>query len=223
MHHPKRFDQFKKLLEIPAFYHYFRQLLLLGMPLKEWAGIGNYYQKEERIADLGCGPSDILRYLEKNKKPEFYLGIDISDRYIQQAKSKAQSLQLKAEFLVMDLNQLKNDPAVQARLKEVLTLYKISTVNLFGVIHHLDDQSVLTSLNSVFDSETVKALNTEDVLYIEGNLMNNFYASLDRGDFVRNELEYDALIRKSRWKNIDKIWTQAGVAQVKYLHYRLSK
>jgi SAM-dependent methyltransferase len=193
------------------------------MPLKEWAGIGNYYKKEERIADLGCGPSDILRYLEKNRKPEFYLGIDISDRYLKHARSKAMELQLKAEFLIINLDQLKDDPAVRAKLKEVLNFYKITTVNLFGVIHHLDDISVLATLNTVFEADSVKSLNSQDVLFIEGNSINNFYASLDRGDFVRSELEYDELLRKSRWKNFDKIRTKAGVSRVNYLHYKLTK
>lgn len=213
----------KKLLSIPSFYHYSRQFLLGGMPLKKWAEYGNYYQPNERIADLGCGPSDILRYIDKNKLPGFYLGIDISSRYLKQAELKAQKLNLKYRFIRLDLSQLTADQNIQSQLIGILNEYQITTVNLFGVIHHIDDQAVITTLNTVYAAGTVRSLNTQDVLHIDQNKINNFYASLDRGEYVRKEHQYDTMIQKTNWPHIDKKWSSAGVQPVKYIHYRLSK
>lgn len=213
----------KKLLSIPSFYHYSRQILLLGLPLKKWAEYGNYYQPGERIADLGCGPSDILRYVDRNKLPGFYLGIDISSRYLVQAELKAKKLNLNYKFVHLDLSRLSTDQDIRSRLIGILNEYQISTVNLFGVIHHIDDRSVITTLNTVYVAETVRSLNTQDVLVMDNNPINNFYASLDRGEYIRNEDQYDALIKKTNWPKADKQWSRAGIKQVKYIHYRLSK
>lgn len=213
----------KRLLSIPWFYHYVRQILLLGMPLKTWAEYGNYFKPSERIADLGCGPADILRYLDYDHKPSFYLGIDFSTAYLQQAELKANKLKLSAEFLTIDLSLLTRDPTIQHQLIEVFNRHTISTINLFGFIHHLDDSMVLSILETAYQAKTVHSLNTQDVLIQPRNPINNFYASLDRGDYVRTESQYDDLLQKSSWKKITKNWSHAGIAQVKYLHYRLSK
>jgi SAM-dependent methyltransferase len=213
----------KRFLSNPGFYHFSRQFLLLGMPLKKWAEYGNYFNSEERIADLGCGPADILRFLNKNQLPAFYLGIDTSDHYLYRAKQRAASIGLQAHFINLDLNSLADSYSVKMQLVKTLTDNTITTVNLFGVIHHLDDQAILNTLNIIYDCHTIKSLNTQDVLMIPGNAVNNFYASLDRGGFVRTENQYDALIHKSNWKNIEKRWTKAGVGKVKYIHYKLKK
>lgn len=213
----------KRLLSNPFFYHYARQVLLLGMPLRTWAAFGNYYNKNERIADLGCGPADILRYADPLHKPAFYLGIDISDRYLKQAAMRAAKIKLPAGFIKLNLDQLTKNEELKTQLVNSLKAYRITTVNLFGIIHHLEDQTVVASLNAVFDAATVRSLNTQDVLWIAGNRVNNFYASLDRGEYVRTEDQYDALFKKSKWENIEKAWSRAGVPQVKYIHYRLTK
>jgi len=60
-------------------------------------------------------------------------------------------------------------------------------------------------------------------LVMDNNKINNFYASLDRGEYVRTEQEYDDLMDNTTWDKKDKKWSQAGVSKVKYIHYRLSK
>lgn len=215
--------QIQRILDIPTCYHYIRQILLLGMPLKAWASYGNYDKSHERIADLGCGPSDILRYVNRDHMPAFYLGIDISDRYLRHARAKAAQVGIDSKFLTLDLSMLKADPAIRLDLLRILNDYQITTVNLFGVLHHIDDAGVISTLNTLYDAPSIKSLNTEDVLWIKSNIINNFYASLDRGTYVREEQEYDALISQTKWKSIEKVWSHAGVWPVKYLHYRLSK
>ena len=214
---------FQNLLSHPGFYHYARQILLLGMPLKKWAEYGNYFDPDERIADLGCGPADILRFVDSKRKPDFYLGIDISDRYLRQAARKADRIGLASKFIRLDLSELSSDEKLQIQLIELLSEYKITTVNLFGVLHHIDDRSVISTLQVVSKGAMVKSLNTQDVLTIPDQHINNFYVSLDRGGHVRDEDHYDALIKKTPWTLRDKKGSQAGVRSVKYIHYRLHK
>lgn len=213
----------KKLLSNPFFYHYSRQFLLLGLPLKAWAAYGNYYNKNERIADLGCGPADILRSIDTLNKPAFYLGIDHSGRYLKHAALRADKIKLPSKFLNLNLDLLSANEEIKTQLVNSLDENQITTVNLFGVIHHLHDYAVVTTLNAVFDSASIRSLNTQDVLLLARNPVNNFYASLDRGEYVRTEDQYDALFKKSKWKKMDKSWSRAGVRKVKYIHYRLTK
>ncbi|MEO5581105.1 MAG: class I SAM-dependent methyltransferase [Saprospiraceae bacterium] len=217
------FNQFKKLLSIPSIYHYARQILLLGMPLRKWAEIGNYYVENERIADLGCGPSDILRYIDQQQKPAFYLGVDVAERYLKRGEELAKNKQINSQFIHIDLGLLNDNHVVRDELIRTLNTYQITTVNLFGVLHHIDDPSVMITLNLVFNIPSVKHVNTQDVLMIENNRINNFYSSLDRGHYIRTEKQYDELIKKTNWLNIDKKWTKAGMSKVKYIHYQLSK
>ncbi len=193
------------------------------MPMKEWARYGNYFQPHERIADLGCGPSDILRFLEDSTKPDFYLGIDTSEQYLKRAESRARSKQITSKFVTIDLNQLTENKSIQQQLIGLLEEHNITTVNLFGIMHHLNDDAVIQTLNTVFAASTVMFVNTQDVLIIERQAVNNFYVKLDRGDFVRTELEYDALMKKVKWKKINKLWSVAGIRFVKYIHYQLRK
>lgn len=220
---PKMIARLKKLLANPFFYHYSRQVLLLGMPLKTWAAYGNYYNKNERIADLGCGPADILRFTNPSNKPAFYLGIDQSGRYLKRAASRAAQKNIPSAFIKLNLDLLPSNEGIKTQLIRSLDEYQITTVNLFGVLHHLNDLAVITTLNAVFDSASVRSLNTQDVLFLTRNPINNFYASIDRGEYVRTEAQYDALLNKSKWQKMDKAWSRAGVHKVKYIHYRLKK
>lgn len=213
----------KQFLSKPGFYHYSRQILLLGMPLRKWAELGNYYKPGERIADLGCGPSDILRFLRKGQLPEFYLGIDISDVYMDRAKQRTTKMGLNAQFITLDLTSLIGSTTINAELIKVLNDNKITTVNMFGILHHIDNRSALYILNTIYQCHSVRSLTTQDVLVLDGNIINNFYVSLDRGNHVRSESEFDALMNQSDWQNIEKCWSKAGVSKVKYIHYRLKK
>ncbi len=190
------------------------------MPLRNWAEIGNYYVDDERIADVGCGPSDILRYINPQKKPAFYLGIDLSKEYLNYGEIRARKLKLDSKFIEMNLNFLSKDQSVDRKFIDGLSENKISTVNLFGVLHHIDDQSVIATLDAVYSAGCVRSVNTQDVL-INDNAINNFFVKLDRGEHVRTEAQYDELLGKTKWNKIEKLWTRAGLHAVRYIHYKL--
>jgi SAM-dependent methyltransferase len=180
-------------------------------------------QRNERIADIGCGPADILRFIDPMLKPEYYLGIDISEDYISQAAKKAEQLQMRADFMTLDLEKLPHSDFVQGQLTTLLEQKKISTVLLLGVIHHIDDEAVSLIMNLFGQIKSIKRVITQDVLSIPGNHINNFYASLDRGMYIRDEPALDLLIKKFEWGKIEKVWTNPGINSIKYIHYKLSK
>ena len=213
----------KSILSRPELYYYIRQSILGGMPFKQWLSLYRMNQRNERIADIGCGPADILRFIDPMLKPEYYLGIDISEDYISQAAKKAEQLQMRADFMTLDLEKLPHSDFVQGQLTTLLEQKKISTVLLLGVIHHIDDEAVSLIMNLFGQIKSIKRVITQDVLSIPGNHINNFYASLDRGMYIRDEPALDLLIKKFEWGKIEKVWTNPGINSIKYIHYKLSK
>jgi len=218
-----KLQKMSSLLSNPSFYYYARQIALCGLPFREWVSMYRLNCNQERIADIGCGPADILRYVNPKSTPEYYLGIDISDKYIKQAKSKTIRLGVDSDFITLDLEQLPYNQSLQDTLVNLLDEKNISTVLLLGLLHHIDDDSVTTMLNIFFTMPKVKFVITQDVLTIPGNLINNYFASRDRGNYVRNEGSYDNLIGLTSWKIDKKLWTHPGLSSIKYIHYKLSR
>ena len=216
-------NHIKRILSHPACYHYIRQVMTGGLPFREWIRLYGFDDTNERIADLGCGPSDILRYLSPECRPGFYLGIDISDRYLDSARRRAKKVGLNAEFHALDLARLPHDRDVQKKLIDLLESRKIDRVLLLGVLHHIDDESALATLNLVHQAATVRSLITADVVQIAGHSLNNLYCQMDRGEFIRNDAGYDALIAKSAWRISGKRWTSPRASFIKNLHYVLGK
>jgi hypothetical protein len=130
---------------------------------------------------------------------------------------------VNAEFHALDLVRLPHDRAVQSQLVDLLEAQKISRVLLMGVLHHIDNESALATLNLVHRVASVRSLITADVIRIPGRFLNNLYCRLDRGEFIRDEAGYDALIAKSAWRISGKRWTVPGASFVKNLHYILGK
>lgn len=194
-----------------------------GLPFREWIRLYGFDDINQRIADLGCGPSDILRYLSSECRPDLYLGIDISERYLDSARRRAARAGMNAEFYTVDLERLPHNRDVQKKLIGLLEDRKINRVILMGVLHHIDDKSVLATLNLVHQVATVNSLITADVVEIPGHFLNNLYCRLDRGTFIRDEAGYDTLIAKSVWSISRKHWTTPGASFVKNLHYVLEK
>lgn len=213
----------KRILNHPACYHYIRQIMSGGLPFREWVRFYGFDDANERIADLGCGPADILRYLSPARRPGFYLGIDISDPYLESARRRAARAGLNAEFCALDLARIPHDREMQRQLVSLLKDRKITRVLLLGVLHHIDDESAIATLNVVHQAPTVRKLMTYDMVNIPGHIINSWYCRLDRGAFVRSESGYDALMGKSVWRACHKRWTTPRVAFVKFIHYILEK
>lgn len=216
-------NRIKRILSHPVCYHYIRQIMTGGLPFREWIRLYGFDDPHQCIADLGCGPADILRYLSPDCRPGFYMGVDISERYLDSARRRAAKAGVDAEFYALDLARLPHDREVQKRLVDLLESRKISRVLLMGVLHHIDDQSARTTLETIYQAATVQSLIIADVVKIQGRFLNNMYCRMDRGEFIRSEAGYDALIAKSAWRIRSKHWTTPGASFVKNLHYILEK
>jgi SAM-dependent methyltransferase len=73
-----------------------------------------------RLLDLGCGPGELLTYLDDVR----YVGVDTSTDYIERARAQFGE---RGEFRVGDATRLDAD------------LRGFDVVVAFGVLHHLDD------------------------------------------------------------------------------------
>ena len=211
------------ILSHPACYHYLRQLMTGGLPFREWTRLYGLTDPNERVADIGCGPADILRYVNRGERPAFYLGLDISDRYLDAARGRAKRAGIDADFLRLDLDRLPFDSAVQEQLVDALDRAQATRVLLLGVIHHIDDAAAATTLSLVHRAPTVRALVTQDVVMLPGPSLNNYLAARDRGQHVRDEAGYDALASSSPWASHEKHWTRPNLPSVRYLHYVFKK
>ncbi len=154
----------RRFLANPTFYHYIRQIATGGLPFRQWVRLYGLDSPTERVADLGCGPADILRYLDGSHRPEFYLGIDISQPYLEAARHRAGAAGIPARFLKLDLDRLPSDPSVQQSLVELLEAEQIKRVLLLGVLHHIPDDSAATTLELIHRVPCVESLITQDVI-----------------------------------------------------------
>jgi SAM-dependent methyltransferase len=212
-----------ELLSNPGLYHHLRQILTGGMPFGRWVELYGLDDPTERVADIGCGPSDILRYVRPGSGPNFYVGVDLSERYLGVAEKRARRLGVESKFIRMDLDHLATDAALQRELIETLEKHRITRVLLLGVLHHISDDAGRTTLNLAHDVATVDSVVTSDVVYVPDGTLNNLLCDWDRGEFVRDEQGYDDLVRSSSWPNHRKAFTHPGFSFIRYLHYLLSR
>ena len=212
----------RSVLSHPSAYHHLRQIMTLGMPFRAWIPMYGFDRPTARIADIGCGPADVLRFLPRGTGPEFYLGLDMSDAYLAAAKKRADRAGLASEFVNTDLSRIPTDEAVRRQVKDRLAADRIDTALLLGVIHHLDDDSVRRTLDLVYDAG-VKTLVTSDVIYLAGHRVNNLFCDYDRGEHVRTEAEYDTLLNSTAWPRFTRQFTHPGLRYIQYVHHTLTR
>ncbi len=205
------------------FYHWGRMALTGGLPLKQWADIAGMNNPANRIADIGCGPCDMLRVLTAENKPAYYLGIDVSDEYLESAGERARAASLDFDLRALDLYNLASDPTVQESLTALLKEKEINQVILFGVMHHLTDDAVRHTFDILHEVPGIERIITQDVYYIEGATANNKLCDWDRGEHVRTEKAYEELVGSTTWESRETKYSHAGYPFIKYIHYTLSR
>jgi|SRR5688500_11364917 SAM-dependent methyltransferase len=213
----------RPLMANPTLYHYLRQVMAGGMPFERYVDKYGLADPGERVGDIGCGPADMLRYLGPGRRPAFYLGVDISQAYLDAARARANKAGVESEFARMDLDRIPHDAAVRQQLVDLLDRHRITTALLLGVVHHINDEAARTTIDLIHSASTVRKLITWDVVYLPGRRLNNFLCDQDRGQFVRTEPAYDALAAGSRWARHEKWWSSPRVSMIKYLHYIYTK
>jgi SAM-dependent methyltransferase len=213
----------EQVLRSPALYHGLRQVLTGGMPFRRWTALYGLNDRTQRIADIGCGPADILRYVDPGGGPGFYLGIDLSQRYLDVAARHAERNGTDHRLVRMDLDRLHSDATLQEEFRGLLERHGITRVLLLGVLHHVSDEAALLTLDRAYDVPSVQSVVTSDVVYRPDATLNNLLCDWDRGSFVRDEDGYDDLLRRSPWALSKKTVTHPGFRFIQYLHYLLTR
>jgi 2-polyprenyl-3-methyl-5-hydroxy-6-metoxy-1,4-benzoquinol methylase len=173
---------FRRMLSVPWIYEQF-QNLTGAVQARRWMA-ENYWRLKggEKVVDVGCGPGVIFNSLPKGIT---YLGFDISERYIR----KAQELYgTQATFLVSSVGELLKKP--DERFKNA------DLVICNGLLHHLSDEESLEVLHFAYMALKPggRLVCEEPSFLIKQHWPSRFVMGLDRGNHVRNEREWKALV-----------------------------
>jgi len=119
-----------------------------------------------KVLDVGCGPGTNAKYFTHAK----YLGLDINERYIQNAKRR-----YPGEFLQCDVCTYQPDDG-QA----------FDYIFLNSFLHHIDDENTYKILNCLHDLLTPNgSIHILDLVSPEKRCIARWLARNDRGDFAR--------------------------------------
>ena len=167
----------RALLSHPVIYEAFQNIMGAHNARREFVAKFIEPYPVESVLDIGCGPANILSCL-----PEVnYYGFDISETYIADAKKKYGD---KGSFFAKNL-----------AYEDIDNLPKFDFVLLSGVLHHVDDETVIQILKLA-----KKALKPKGrVVAIDGCLVDGqnpiarFLINHDRGQNVKTEEGYRQL------------------------------
>tara|TARA_B110001450_G_C17651386_1_gene493434 strand:+ start:28 stop:639 length:612 start_codon:yes stop_codon:yes gene_type:complete len=153
--------------------------------------IGDFSNKN--ILDIGCGPGDF----SKNFSSARYFGIDISEDYIQSARKNYGNY---GKFYCKSVSDLSD-----------ISLPNIDIVIMRGVLHHLSDEEVQTTLKLLIPilNSGAKLVSIDPVLLKRQNRIAKIFIKNDRGKCVRTDIGYaNVLKHKSYFLNQSKIINQ---------------
>jgi SAM-dependent methyltransferase len=133
------------------------------------------------VLDIGCGTAEIRMFLPDVE----YFGFDPNAHYIEAAKRKLRDAQKTGTLLHATLDEA-----------ALINLPKFDIVLASGVLHHLSDDEVtqLAKLAKTALKENGRLI-TRDPCFVEGqSLIARYLISHDRGQHVRNIIEYQTLM-----------------------------
>jgi len=170
----------RAILSHPFVYSAFQSLM--GAHKSRQRFVANYVKPFPgmRILDVGCGPADILGYL-----PDVdYWGYDISEPYIAQAKTR--------------FGQRGRFNCKQLQLDDLVELPKFDAVLALGLLHHLDDSVAVGVLQLAHEALQPggRLISVDPCLAPSQNPVARFLVRNDRGQNVRNKVEYQVLADK---------------------------
>jgi SAM-dependent methyltransferase len=135
----------------------------------------NDLRRVRRVLDVACGPGTNARYFADVN----YLGIDVNENYIRDARQK-----YGRDFLAMDARKL--DGVGQEPFDFIL-------INSF--LHHLDDKDALDVLSSLeLKLAPDGHIHILELVLPEKRSIARLLARWDRGDFARPLPEWQTLL-----------------------------
>ena len=170
-------DGLRAALSNPTFYSFF-QWFMGGN--KAYGDIVTNYIKPfpgMKILDIGCGPANILYYLENVD----YWGYDISSPYIENAKNRFGAL---GTFHCQDL-----------KITDLDELPEFDVVLALGLLHHLEDSSVINTLKIAYKALKAggKLITMDSCIDSSQTPLARFIVLKDRGQNIRNKKGYQDL------------------------------
>ena len=156
----------------------------------------------QAVLDLGCGPGDLVPHLMK-KAPIRYVGLDISERYLEAAQRNASE---SVSFVLGDCTKFPPQ-LLQDRFDWILCM---------GLLHHLDDEqchALLSQAAAVLNpGGTVVCL---EPTFLPGqSWVTQSVMKRDRGRFVRSQAQWEELER-AHFRNV-KLQKLAGAFRIPY-------
>ena len=162
-----------KLLNFPFFYLLVQFLLYKknskSKIFKEYFGLN----KNDSVLEIGCGPGINRKLLPSEK----YIGIDINCSHINKALKKYPD----ENFLCTD--------AVDFRQES----YKESdNILICHLLHHLNDENCKKLIDSIYQNidKSQKVFLIDIVFKKNQNPIAKLLGKLDKGNYVRNDIDY---------------------------------
>tara|TARA_Y100001958_G_C21234583_1_gene560750 strand:- start:533 stop:1159 length:627 start_codon:yes stop_codon:yes gene_type:complete len=186
-------------LDLPYVYKLFQFLLRKLNTNQRLFGEIIDIKKESVVLDCGCGPGTYRRYIDTKN----YIGIDINRKHIELAKKNYP----EDKFFAEDLFNIEN-----------VSLERIDSVVMIGILHHLDDETCKKLFKNLYNTISENGvINTLDPVYIKNQrLLAKFLASKDKGNYVRDPESYLELVSKEY--NINS-YVIDDLLRVPYDHY----
>src|SRR5215831_904788 len=170
----------RSVLAFPWLYRQFG-MLVGSKANKEWF-IKNVLRLRDgqKLVDVGCGPADILDRLPGVE----YVGLDISDAYIQAARIKFKG-RGGANFLSGSVKDWVLNPLT----------YEADIVLAYGVLHHVDDDEAKKILEFAYHvlKDNGRLIFYEPCYLIWQSRISTYFMSKDRGQNIRTEQQWKDL------------------------------
>lgn len=190
----------RSLLSIPVIYKSLQNIITnngFHRIVNEYFELKEY----EILLDVGCGTGDILKYLPDNIE---YFGIDLSDKYISDAKKKFNE---RGTFICVDF---KNFDFVQIGNPDIIIL--------IGVLHHLDDDEVtdlFKSLSTIIGDNT-RFVTVDPCFIANQSFLAKLAVSMDRGQDIRMPDKLEALLKP--FSSTTKMFIRSDLLSIPYNH-----